>query len=324
MTGRRPYKVGLHIDIGEFPEDYHTGRVDRTRSPDRWSDLAAMAWAAERVGFDSIMVPDHLLYRIEPGKPEGAWEAFSILAALAAITSRVELAPLVACTQFRNPALTAKMADTIDEISGGRFILGLGSGSYAPELRFFGFPDDHPVGRFEEALKIIHALLREGRADVKGEYYTIDDCELRPRGPRSSGPPIMMGGLGTGARMMRLAVQYADIWNLTVRYNPDEMDRFGLYRERHALLDTTCERYGRDPATLERSIIDNVNPLNHPDFAIARGHPALAGRPEEIAEALATYASLGASHLVVNLLPQSVEAIEAMEPVLAALDRSVL
>src|SRR3954453_900449 len=135
-TRRRPLKVGLHIDIAEYPEDYYLGRAERTRPPDRWAAIAAMARTAERVGFQSIMVPAHLLYRLVPDKPEGAWECFSVLAAVAAVTEQVELAPLVACTQFRNPALTAKMADTIDEISGGRFILGLGSGSYAAELDY--------------------------------------------------------------------------------------------------------------------------------------------------------------------------------------------
>jgi alkanesulfonate monooxygenase SsuD/methylene tetrahydromethanopterin reductase-like flavin-dependent oxidoreductase (luciferase family) len=316
----RSLKVGLHIDIGEYPEDYHIGRPDRSRRPDRWSDLAAMAQAAERVGFDSVMVPDHLLYRIEPGKPEGAWECFSILAAFAAITTRIELAPLVACAQFRNPALTAKIADTIDEISGGRLILGLGSGSYGPELAFFGYPDDHPVGRFEEALSIIYRLLRNGYADAEGRYYTVRDCELRPRGPRSEGPPIMMGGLGTGPRMLRLTAQYADIWNLVARFDPDETDRYTFYQSRHALLDSACEIVGRDPATLARSVVDNVNPLNHPRYTTAQGIPVLCGGPADIAEALARYRDLGVEHVIVNPLPLSVEAIEAMAPVLEQLD----
>jgi alkanesulfonate monooxygenase SsuD/methylene tetrahydromethanopterin reductase-like flavin-dependent oxidoreductase (luciferase family) len=109
------------------------------------------------------------------------------------VTERVELAPLVTCTGYRNPALLAKIADTVDEISGGRLILALGAGWHEPEYRAFGFPYDHRVGRFEEALAIIVPLLREGRVDFQGQYYQVRDCVLEPRGPRAGGPPILIG-----------------------------------------------------------------------------------------------------------------------------------
>src|ERR687893_2015533 len=177
----------------------------------RWSDLAAIARRAEEVGFDSLWVQDHLLFRYPDQEPEGPWESFSLLAALAAVTSRVELGTLVTCVSYRNPALTAKIADTIDEISGGRLILGLGAGWHEPEYAAFGFPYDHRVSRFEEALQIITALLRTGHVDFQGAYYTARDCELRPRGPRPEGPPILVGG--SGERMLRIAARYADAWN---------------------------------------------------------------------------------------------------------------
>src|SRR3954466_11210255 len=110
-----------------------------------------MARAAEEVGFDSIWVGDHLLYE----QPErGPWEAWTLLSALAAVTERVELGPLVACTGFHPPGLIAKMAATIDEVSGGRLVLGLGAGSNEPEYRAFGIPFDHRVSRFEESFAI--------------------------------------------------------------------------------------------------------------------------------------------------------------------------
>src|SRR5262245_19852203 len=123
-----------------------------------WSDLAALAQLAEDVGFDSVWVPDHLLFRFPGVATGGAWECWSLLAALAAVTSRVALGPIVTCTAYRNPALLAKIAATVDEISGGRLILGLGAGWHEPEYHAFGYPFDHRFDRFEEALTIITGL----------------------------------------------------------------------------------------------------------------------------------------------------------------------
>ena len=134
-----------------------------------------------------------------------------MLAAIAAATSRIELGPLVACTNFHNPALLAKQAATIDEISGGRFVLGLGAGWNETEFRAFGFPFDHRIGRFEEAFTIIRTLLREGAIDFDGRWYQARDCELLPRGPRPAGPPLMIGS--SGPRMLRATMPHADSWN---------------------------------------------------------------------------------------------------------------
>ncbi len=114
-------------------------------------------------------------------------------------------------TKFRNPAILAKMAATLDAISGGRLILGLGAGWHAPEFEAFGIPFDHRVDRFEEALQIIVPLLHTGQVDFQGRYYRTPNCELRPRGPRASGPQILIGA--AGPRMLRLAARYADAWN---------------------------------------------------------------------------------------------------------------
>ena len=163
----------------------------------------AMPKVPKRVAFspDLGVVPvDHLLFRQSPtdnaiqvempaGKTRGAWEAWTVLCALAAATSRIELGPFVACNSFRNPALLAKMAVTLDEVSDGRLVLGIGAGWHEPEYHAFGYPYDHRVGRFEEALQIIAPLLREGRVDFEGRYYQARDCEIAPRGPRPAGPP---------------------------------------------------------------------------------------------------------------------------------------
>src|SRR4051794_24929319 len=197
MPERRRLKVGLHL-----PE---TERI----AP--WHDLAEMCRVAEDVGFDSIWMPDHLLYRSPDEEATGPWECWSVLSAVAAITSRVEIGPLVLCTSFRNPAMIAKMAATVDEISNGRLILGLGAGWNEPEYRAYGFPFDHRMERFGEAFTIIRTLLRAGAIDFDGTYYQARDCELRPRGPRPAGPPLLIGS--RGPRMLRETMAHADAWN---------------------------------------------------------------------------------------------------------------
>src|SRR5215204_592136 len=159
--GRRPLKVGLFLPLWE---EGTSGRVPS------WTKILARAKAAEAVGVDSLWVPDHLIIRFPDTEPEGVWEGWSFLAALAASTERVELGQLVTCTAFRNPALLAKMADTVDEISGGRLTLGLGAGWHEPEFQAFGYPFDHRVSRFEEAVTIIHGLLKYGQIDFAGAY----------------------------------------------------------------------------------------------------------------------------------------------------------
>ena len=189
-TGRR-LKVGILLPEGE-------GRMSGATAT--WGDLVSLARLAEDVGIDSLWIPDHLLYRTEGETSRGTAESCTLLAALAAVTNRIELGSFVTCTSFRNPALLAKIADTIDEISDGRLILGLGAGWHEPEYLAYGYPFDHRVSRFEEALVIISGLLRDGHIDFEGQYYQARDCELRPRGPRPNGPPIMIGT--TGKRML--------------------------------------------------------------------------------------------------------------------------
>ena len=165
MPGKRPLKIGIMLPESEREMAGETAG---------WSDFLAMARTIEDLGFDSLWFADHLLMEMPGHERQGAWEAWSMLAAFAAVTERITLAPLVACTAYRNPALTAKIAETIDEISGGRLILGLGSGWAEPEYRSFGFPYDHRYSRFEEAFTIIRTLIREGEIDFHGTDYTAE------------------------------------------------------------------------------------------------------------------------------------------------------
>ncbi len=238
----RPLKIGINLPIVEG------GVAGKTAS---WADLFAFAQRAEALGFDSLWVPDHLLLKWQE-QTRGTWECWSLLAALAAVTSRVELGSLVTCTAFRSPALLAKMADTVDEISGGRLILGLGAGWSGFEDQAFGVPSDHRVDRFEEALQIIVPLLRTGHVDFEGKYYRARDCELRLRGPRPAGPPIMIGA--KGPRMLRLAASYADLWNAEGPMRlPEEIIPL------RASGDGACVAVGRDPSTLGRSASVVIN-----------------------------------------------------------------
>jgi len=193
----RPLKVGVQL-----PE------VER---PVSWSELKAMALKAEEIGLDSIWVGDHLMYRTAGGDALGPWEAWSVLSALAEATDRVLLGPLVAAIGFHSPAMIAKKAATIDEISGGRFILGLGAGWGEPEYLEYGFPYSQRASRFEESYAVIRTLLGEGEIDFDGTYFQIRDCTLVPRGPRPEGPPLMVGSFGD--RMLRVTLPTVDAWN---------------------------------------------------------------------------------------------------------------
>jgi len=309
----RPLKVGAFIPVVEREMDGDTARG---------ADVLAMARMAEAVGFDSVWVPDHLLIHDEGREPQGVWEMSALLGALAVATERVEIGALVAATSFRQPTLLAKIADTVDELSGGRLILGLGSGRHEPEHRSFGYPFDRQIARFEEALHVITTLLKDGRLDHQGEFYQVRECELRPRGPRPHGPPILIGALGTGPRMLRLTAQYADLWNAWLTWDRSWPDAVPPLR---ALVDEGCRAVGRDPATLGRTVAILVEvPGRRSHLASTSpsgGGDPLTGTPEQIADALRGFAREGVSHVQVIHAPNTVAGIEGFGAVLEELDR---
>lgn len=303
---KRPLKVGINLPTTEGALAGKTAR---------WADLLAFAQQAETLGFDSLWVPDHLLLRWQE-QTHGIWECWSLLAALAAVTHRVELGSLVACTAFRNPALLAKMADTIDEISGGRLIVGLGAGWDGPEHRAFDIKSDHRVDRFEEALQIIVPLLRTGRVDFAGTYYQARECELLPRGSRPGGPPILIGA--KGPRMLSLAATYADLWNAEGPVQgPEEIS------SRRPAADAACIAVGRDPVTLGRSasVVINLSMGQSWQRSSAQGQQRPPS-PEEIAETLCGYAREGLSHVQLWLVPNTIASLEWFRPVLDLLDHN--
>ena len=305
----RPLRLGIVLDTfeGVAPE------------AKRWEELRAFAQQTEALGFDALWVCDHVLVQWDEAQPpKGVREGWSILAALAAVTERIELGTLVVCTAFRNPALLAKMADTVEEISGGRLILGLGAGYHEPEFRAFGYPYDHLASRFEEALTIITTLLRQGQIDFAGTYYQARECELRPRGPRPAGPPILVaGGVPAGPRMLRLGAEHADCWNDWLVWGRSWPDAVPPLRER---VDAACVAGGRDPSSLARTVTIGVAFKDAESEAGPTEAQPLVGTPEELAEAIRGFAREGISQLQLVLTPSTVASLEALAPTLALLD----
>ncbi len=259
------------------------------RTP-RYSDIQRMARVAEDIGVDSFWLADHLLYRFPDSGENGAWEVFTILGAVAAVTKRIQLGPLVACVSFRNPALLAKMSESLDEISDGRFILGLGAGWHQPEYDAFGYPFDHRASRFEEALRIIVPLLREGYVDFQGQYYQARDCALRPRGPSGRGPAVWIGA--DKPRMLRMVARHADAWNTVWHRWPAGVERV------YPNMKQACEEEGRDPATLELTAGTHVR-LLRPGETRQEDYEGIQGEAEEVAEGLRGFEAIGVKHLVV-------------------------
>jgi alkanesulfonate monooxygenase SsuD/methylene tetrahydromethanopterin reductase-like flavin-dependent oxidoreductase (luciferase family) len=277
-----------------------------------------MAVLAERIGLDSIWVGDHLLYR-EDGKPaRGPWEAWSTLAALAAVTEGVELGPLVASASFHNPAMLAKKAATIDEISGGRLILGLGAGWNRPDYDAYGFPYDHRVSRFEEAFTIIRELLATGRSDFRGTYYALDRGELMPRGLRAGGPPLLIGS--TGERMLAITLPHVAAWNA---WGPSFGNSLEAYLPVRQQVDEACRKAGRDPAAVERTlalVVAFAGALGRGSAIAEAQFEPISGDPATLAPTLRQFAEAGVSHVQLVLDPITLESIAALEPTLAALD----
>jgi alkanesulfonate monooxygenase SsuD/methylene tetrahydromethanopterin reductase-like flavin-dependent oxidoreductase (luciferase family) len=261
--------------------------------------MRELAIAADQNGADSIWVADHLFYETEDRGMVGIWESMTMLSALAEATEHAELGPLVMCTPFRNPGLIAWMANALDEISGGRFVLGLGAGWHQPEFDAFGFEFERRVSVFADSLEVVVPLLRDGRVDYSGEFAR-GRAELRPRGPRQSGPPILIAG--TKPRMMSLTARWADRWNSVWYGLPTDQ-----FRAERADLVAACEGAGRDPATIEVSaglavMGGGMDQHNTDD--------ELAGNIEQIADGLRAWRDEGVAEVMCRMDPPTVELVE--------------
>jgi alkanesulfonate monooxygenase SsuD/methylene tetrahydromethanopterin reductase-like flavin-dependent oxidoreductase (luciferase family) len=265
----------------------------------RYRAIRDSALQAEADGFDSVWVSDHLLFQWNDNPATGVWEGMTLLAALAEATERVELGALVLCTAFRNPALLAKMASALDEVSDGRFIFGVGAGWHKPEFDAFGYPFDHLASRFEEAMAIILPLLREGKVDFTGAYEQAPNCINEPRGPRPAGPPVLMGT--QGPRLLRLAAREADAWNACWLGRAAELpDKLTTFHE--ALAEV-----GRNPGDIDLTVGQLVT---FSEVAEGVEFPGGAARftfqdPADVASEWSKYEEQGVSHLIIWFMPET-------------------
>ena len=281
-------------------------------------ELIRMAQTAEAIGFDSVWLGDHLLYDLSVG-PRGPWEVWTSLAALAASTERVLLGPLVASVGFHEPAMLAKLATTVDAVSGGRLIVGLGAGWNEREYRAFGFPFDHRVSRFEEAFTIIRTLLADGEIDYSGSYYRAERCVLHPRPSKPGGPPLMVGSVRP--RMLSITLPHVASWNVWWSDYGNTPSGFAALKssvEAQAVelgvaagsVSATCAVFVQLPGCAGR----RMGAYGGTQVEPVRGTAA------EVAEQLRAFAAAGADHVQLVVDPITRDSIEWFEAMFAALD----
>jgi probable F420-dependent oxidoreductase len=296
----RPLRVGIQL-----PE------VERVV---RWPEYAAMARAAEEVGFDSLWVGDHLLYR-DDGRPErGPWDAWTLLAGLASVTQRVAIGPLVACTAFHRPGVLARIAAAVDEISGGRLVLGLGAGWNETEFTAFGIPFDDRLGRFTESFEIIRRLLAGERVTFRGSYETASDAVLLP--PPARRPPLMIGA--TRTRTLEIAIPYVDAWNTWYEWYGNTPGGFAAANRR---VDELVKRAGRDPEAVIRSAcVLVVLDRGAGERPIHEKAPPVEGSPEAVTAFLTELAEAGADEAILVVSPINEQSITFLGEALVVLD----
>ncbi len=289
----------------------------------RWETLREMALLAEEIGVDTLGAPDHLLFRNAPpvvnlpeGEVRGTWEVFTLLTAIAAVTKRVTLLPLVACTSFRSPALLAKIADSLDEVSNGRLLLGLGAGWHEPEYKAYGYPFDRRVSRFEEALQIIVPMLKGETVTLHGQFYDAEEAVLTPRGPRPEGPPIWIGA--RRPRMLGLIAKYADAYNTDMLLDVNDTK---ACEELLAIADNACREVGRDPSTLQKTAGCSLGLDGCDDVPGGPTSVLMRGSTDEIVEKLAGYAALGVNHFTFWMHPWTLKSVEQLAPIVEAAHR---
>jgi alkanesulfonate monooxygenase SsuD/methylene tetrahydromethanopterin reductase-like flavin-dependent oxidoreductase (luciferase family) len=298
----RPIRVGIQL-----PE------VERDV---RWAEVVAMARAAEASGFDSVWLGDHLLYR-DDGRPErGPWDAWTMLAGLAAATEHVRLGPLVACLGFHPPGVLARMAASVNEIADGRLVLGVGAGWNETEFRAFGIPFDHRVGRFEEAFDIVRRLLDGERVTARGRFWQVEEALLLPVPVRR--PTLMVGS--SGDRVLRMTLPHVDAWNTWYDLYGNTPD--GFARE-NAKITSEAELAGRDPSDIQRSacalVLADPASKERPRSA---DHPPLEGSMATIARGLSELGEAGAHEVIIVADPITEGSIRTLGEAVAIVARN--
>ncbi len=299
-------ELGLALPMLEEPESGEKPSWDRIKS---------MAQSAEAFGFDTVWIPDELLWR-EPDwdGSRGWWEGVSMAGAVAASTSTVGVGTWVLSALHRNPGLTVKVAETLDEISSGRFLFGFGAGHAGDQGATIGYPEDVTVSRYEEALSIVVPALRGDSVSFDGQYHRSRDLKISPRGPRGGRIPLMLAG--HGPRTMRLAAAHGDIWSgfATESSLPEW---FGPMLKQ---LDEACAEVSRDTASLGRSIGVVVEPDAEGASEAAGFGVPISGSADEIADTLSRFEQLGVDGVELILWPGNEETLAAIESAIRQLN----
>lgn len=291
-------KFGLVPAAFESPED---------GNKPTWETIRSQALAAEELGFDIVWAPDELLWRVPDWHgPSGWWECVALASALAASTTRIQVGTWVLSALHRNPGLSVRVAHTLDEISDGRFVLGLGAGHAGNQGETFGYPLDKTVGRYEEALEIIIPALRGHTVTSDGQYHSANDLESRPRGPSDGSVPLMLAG--HGPRTMGLAAKHADIWSCYAT----ESSLAEAFAEMMSQIRQICEDIGRDESELGKSVgvfIDTEGSGKAEELGFGK---AVAGSPAEIAAEFSALAALGFDRIEAVPYPNTLASIEVL------------
>lgn len=261
-----------------------------------WEDTLELARHAESTGWDGIWYADHFMPNAaDTGSPVN--EAWTTLAALAASVPRVRIGPLVTGNTYRHPAVLAKMAATVDRISGGRLVLGLGSGWQENEHAAYGIPfytTGDRLRRLDEACRAIRSLLREARTSLDGKYYQLADAPLEPK-PVQQPLPLLIGGGGEKVTL-RIAARWADEWNT--------WGDVATMTHKMQVLNRHCADVGRDPAEIQRSAVAML--FLSDDAALLErvrgggsGRPLIAGNLAEVRDVVRAYADAGVDELII-------------------------
>lgn len=280
----------------------------------RWSDIQRQARLAEQVGFDTAWLADELQWESDAWDgPVGFWECVALAGAVAASTESINVGTWVLSALHRNPGLTARVSETLNEISGGRFVFGFGSGHAGRQGEAFGFPPNYTVSRYEDALAIITELRTSGRASYEGPYHTATDLVMVPRPDGRPKIPLLLGG--HRPRTMRLAVDHGDIWSAfaTTSSQPE------AFVDMLAAVDAICADVGRDPATLGRSIGVVVAAPGKPPAGLLADDEPIQGSVDQITETLLRFADMGCTRIEILGAGDQDAIIEGLAPVVEAM-----